>query len=113
MQSNFKKDFSPFLLDFFGRLLFVDWVLTDGSMSLFVHFFNLRERLNLRSRLGTCLLLPKLEALTFQIKLVTFRSNLLSQTCTIFIKKNYLEDFWFKESAFPYANSKESLHASI
>lgn len=36
----------PLLLDFFLGLLFVDWVLTDGSMSLFVHSLNLKQEIN-------------------------------------------------------------------
>lgn len=55
----------------------MDWVLTNGSMSLFVHFFNLRERFNLnvhavhlvRKNARVCLLLPKLHAFTVKFKL--------------------------------------------
>lgn len=36
--------FSPLLLDLFGRLLVVDRVLTNGSMSLFVHILNLKKK---------------------------------------------------------------------
>lgn len=39
--------FSPLLLDLFGRLLVMDRVLTNGSMSLFVHILNLKEKINI------------------------------------------------------------------